>query len=372
VSEPLDFREVFARHWLPYQERHGARIPLAHRKAAAAILSCRTPALGGSLYQCSGCGKPHYAYHSCNHRNCPLCGYQDALDWAEKQKQKLLPVPYSMVTFTVPQEMRAVMRSNQKLCFDLFFQATSRALQEVAADPKYMGGTLGMIGVLHTWTRQLSYHIHIHYIVPQGGLSPKGSWVRTKDPKGFLPLRRLSIKTRRFMQRSLKAVDRKLYDTISNAVWYKGWNVNRGVAGRGAHAISYLSRYVSQTALSKKRILADNGKTVTIQYTESKTGKHKPLHLPSNEFVRRFLQHVLPKKFKRVRYYGWRSPAAHKQLARIQALLDWNPKLDRDPTEPRPALMCRECEEGELVYVKGWHRGRAPPQLEKIAIPLYE
>lgn len=371
MSRSLDFQEVFARHWRPYAARHGARIPRVHREAARAILQCRTPALGGSLYLCEDCGKPHYTPHSCHHRSCPLCGYQDAIDWAEKQKAKLVPVPHSMVTFTVPEELREVMRSNQKLCFDLLFQCSSKALQELAADPHYLGGSLGMIGVLHTWTRQLIYHPHIHYIVPQGGLSPSGAWVRGKDPSYFLHVGKLSIKMRVLMQEAMKVADCKLYDSIPTAVWYLNWNVNISAAGQGEHAIEYLSRYVSQTALSKKRILADDGRYVTIQYTDSKTGKRLPLKLTSNEFIRRFLQHVLPKKFKRIRYYGWLSPAAHRRLQRIRALLDWNPALDLDPTEPRPAPVCHECE-GNLIYTGGWRYGRAPPHLEKIAIPLYE
>lgn len=276
-----------------------------------------------------------------------------------------------MITFTVPDALREVMRANQKLCFNLLFQCSSQALQEVAADPRHLGGSLGMIGVLHTWTRQLVYHPHIHYIVPQGGLAPNGAWVRGKDPDYFLPVRKLSVKMRILMQAAMKEADRALYDTIPNGVWYENWNVHISAAGRGEEAVDYLSRYVCQTALSKKRILADDGTHVTIEYTDSKTGERCPLKLTSNEFVRRFLQHVLPKRFKRVRYFGWLSPAGHKRLTRIQALLDWKPELDLKPTEPRPAPTCRQCE-GELILFGSWRYGRGPPQLLKSAIPLYD
>jgi hypothetical protein len=370
-TERPAFREVFARHWRRYHAAHGARVPRTHLRAAQAILDCHTAALGGSLYACADCGQRHYAHHSCNHRNCPGCGAGDAIAWADRQQGKLLPeVPYSMVTFTVPEGLRRTFRSNQELCYRLLFKASAGALQEVAAMRKHLGAQLGMTGVLHTWTRQMEYHPHIHYIIAQGGLTPAGGWARSKTPKYFLPVKLLATKTRIALQAALGKEDPTLYATIPAAEWHKTWNVHISAAGNGTHAVGYLSRYVNQTALSRKRILSDDGGHVTISYTESGSGKKKPLRLPGGEFVRRFLQHVLPKGFKRVRHFGWSSPAAHKKLARIRALLDWHPPTLDATTEPH-APSCKRCE-GQLTLVTTWKRGRAPPMLKRQAIPLHD
>ena len=367
---PPEFREVFARHWRRYHAAHGARMPRAHLRAAQAILDCHTAALGGSLYACADCGQKHYSHHSCNHRNCPQCGYGDALEWAARQEEKLLPgIPYSLVTFTVPGALRRTFRSNQELCYRLLFKASAAALQEVAGKKKHLGAQLGMTGVLHTWTRQMEYHPHIHYIVAQGGLIPTGGWARSRAPNYFLPVKQLSAQVRTNLRRALEQEDPQLYKTIPTPQWHKGWNVHISAAGNGAHAITYLSRYVNQTALSRKRILADDRQHVTIGYTESGTGEKKAMRLTGHEFIRRFLQHVLPKGFKRLRHYGWSSPAAHKKLTRIRALLDWRaPELaESEPYAPT----CRKCA-GALVLVTSWKRGRAPPQARLQSIPLHD
>lgn len=363
----LDFKEVFARHWRAYDARFGQRIPQSHRRAAEAILACGTAALGGALYQCAECQTYHFAYHSCNHRNCPLCGHQSALDWAAQWRAKLMPeVPYHFITFTIPQKLRRTFRSHQELCYKLLFQCSAQALQELAAEPKYLGASLGLLGVLHTWTRQLEYHPHIHYIVPQGGLTPQGAWVRAKDPNYFLPVKRLSIKMRCLLQQAMREADPKLYHSIPRSVWYECWNTYSKPVGSGAHVIDYLSRYVSRTAMGKNAIMADDGHRVIIRYKDSGTGKTQYLRLEGREWLRRFLQHVLPKGFRRVRVYGWLSPAAHKRFARIQTLLDWKPAV---LAETEREILCKHCE-GVLDWVEHWHPGRPPPYHWPVAVPI--
>lgn len=363
---PPDFREVFARYYSEYRERFGEKIPASHRAAAAAILNCRTPAAGGALFSCADCGHLHFAYHSCNHRLCPQCGQDQSAHWADKQKAKLLPVSYSLVTFTIPESLRPVFRSHQELCYGLFFQCTSQALKELAADPKFLGASIGFLGVLHTWTRQLAYHPHIHYILPEGGLTDEGAWRGFRND-GFLPVKKLSIKTRLSMQLALREKDPALYDAIPKRVWREPWVTHRQPVGDGEKAIEYLSRYVTQTALSAKRLVADDGKKVTIEYTESGTGALKRLVLTGIEFIRRFLQHTLPSGFKRVRYYGWLSPAAKARFERILALLDWK----RGPIPVKPSARCRLCE-GILKVLTTWHPGRAPPCDLRLALSLHE
>jgi len=366
----LDFRTVFTRHWRAYYSRHGGSIPEAHRRAARAIIPCRTEALGGSLHRCDDCGTHHYAYHSCNHRNCPQCGYQDAMDWAGRQKEKLLPVPYAMVTFTIPEELRRIFRSNQKTCFNAMFRCSARALQEIAAMPHHLGARLGILSVLHTWTRQLEYHPHIHSIVPMGGLSDTGEWRLAKNPNYFLPVKALSVKMRILMEQEIKAADPALFATIPKHLWRKQWNTHIQPVGRGEKALGYIARYVSQSALSKHRILADDHRGVSISYTESGTGMRKTLILTGHEFIRRYIQHVLPKGLKRIRHYGFMSPAAHKKLATIRALLKWKPITATGAQEDRRPC-CPHCEK-PLTPIKQWHRDRAPPKEYYHASNLYD
>ena len=366
----LDFRTVFLRHWRAYSSRYGGRIPEAHRRAAWAIIECRTEALGGSLHGCKDCNTHHYAYHSCNHRNCPQCGYQDAMDWAERQKEKLLPAPYAMITFTIPAELRRTFRSNQKTCFNAMFRCSAQALQEMAAIPRHLGARLGILSVLHTWTRQLEYHPHIHSILPMGGLTDTGKWQKPKNPKYFLPVKALSVKMRILMQQEIKATDPALYATIPKHLWRKGWNTHIRHVGRGEKALSYIARYVSQSALSKNRILSDDTRGVTISYIDSNTKEKKTLTLNGYEFIRRYLQHVLPKGLKRIRYYGFMSPAAHKKLATIRTLLKWKPPLT-DVVKQDRTPCCPNCEK-PLTPITRWHRDRAPPKEYYHATNLYD
>ena len=365
----LDFKEVFTRHWRAYSSHFGGRIPDAHRRAAWAIMDCRTEALGGSVHRCDDCGTHHYAYHSCNHRNCPQCGYQDAMDWAQRQKEKLLPVDYAMATLTIPEELRRVFRSNQRLCFDAMFRCSAQALQEMAAIKRHLGGQLGILSVLHTWTRQLEYHPHIHCIVPMGGLADDGTWQRPKNPKYFLPVEALSVKMRILMEQAIKAEDPELFATIPKHLWRKKWVTHIKTVGRGDKALEYIARYVSQSALSKNRILSDDAEGVSISYVDSDTGEKKILPLSGREFIRRYLQHVLPKGLKRIRYYGFLSPAAHKKLERIRGLLKWKPTPPEAQEDRAPC--CPTCEK-TLTALKTWRRSRAPPLEYYSATNLYE
>ena len=193
--------EIFRRHWPAYRAQFGHLIPPAHRRAVAAILSCRTAQRGGQLFRCD-CGTFHFAYHSCGHRACHQCGHGDAKAWAQRQELKLLPVPYFLVTFTVPAELRAVLRAHPKELYGALFGQSAGALADVALSK--LGVELGCTGVLHTWTRQLIYHPHVHYLVPGGGLTPDGlRWKRVKDPQFFLPTRVLAARFRNQLRQGL-------------------------------------------------------------------------------------------------------------------------------------------------------------------------
>jgi Putative transposase/Transposase zinc-binding domain len=316
-----------------------ARSP-EQRRAVRAIISCRTAQSGGHLYQCAPCAKLEFAYHSCHHRACPQCGGLKAQDWLEERKLRLLPVPYFLLTFTVPEELRALFKVDPKFFYDLLFDVTSEALRDVALSK--LGGEAAALGVLHTWSRQLIYHPHVHYIVPGGFLSKNGlRWIRLKDPSFLLPEGVLSRRARSLFRRRLQERP-ELLAQAPTAAWRKEWIVNTQPVGSGDKALAYLAAYVQRTALSSQRIVSEENGRTTFRYRQSDTGGWKLLTLDTPEFLRRFLQHVLPAGFHRVRYYGWLSPAARNKWKRILALLDWKQPA-RAPKRPAWVMTCRCC-----------------------------
>jgi hypothetical protein len=319
--------------------RDAARSP-EQRRAVRAILSCRTLSRGGHLYRCSPCAKMEFAYHSCHHRACPNCGALKAADWLEQRKLRLLPVPYFLLTFTVPEELRALFKAEPKFCYDLLFKVTAQALCDVALSK--LKGEPAALGVLHTWSRQLVFHPHIHYIVPGGFLSENRlRWIRLKDPNFLLPERVLSRRARNLFRLALHSRP-ELHAQVPSAVWKKEWIVNTQAVGSGERALGYLANYVQRTALSSQRILKEENGRTTFQYRQGDTGAWKLLTLDTREFLRRFLQHVLPGGFHRVRYYGWWSPAARTKWERILALLDWSAGA-RPPKRPAWIKTCSCC-----------------------------
>lgn len=334
--------EVLRRHWPAYEQQFAQRIPPSHRAAVAAIVRCRTPALGGQLFLCD-CGEFHFAYHSCNQRACSQCGHADATDWIARQQIKLLPVPYFLVTFTVPEGLRAVIRSHQKLFYPLLFSESAGTLQDIAAHPRHLGGELGMLGVLHTWSRQLIYHPHVHYIVAGAGLSTdRLRWIRVKDPDYFLPQRVLARRFRNRLRQVLQQEQPQILQQIPPTVWRQDWVVDAQPVGSGQGALEYLSAYVHRTALSSQRIVRDEHGRITFTYRDSQSGQTRLATVSAAEFLRRFLQHILPRGFQRVRYFGWWSAAAKTKWSRILALLDWRPADLPAPT-PVPPPLCPRC-----------------------------
>lgn len=331
--------EIFRRHWPAYRAKFGNAIPPVHRAAVKAILSCRTLNRGGHIFVCD-CGAFQFAYHSCGHRACNQCGQADAKAWAQRQETKLLPVPYFLVTFTVPEELRTALRTHAKELYGALFQQSAGALHDVALSK--LGVELGFIGVLHTWTRQLLYHPHIHYLVPGGGLTPDGlRWKRVEDPQFLLPQRVLAARFKNRLRQWLEAQHQEVLRQIPASAWRTPWVVDVQPAGRGQTALRYLAAYVQKTALSPTRLVACDDTTVTLTYQDRHSGQVRTLRLSGEEFLRRFLQHVLPTGFQRVRHFGWLSPAAKARWLRIQALLDW--KAAASPTADSAPCWVPHC-----------------------------
>jgi len=311
-----------------YLERFGSSMPGRHRQVLKKILSCRTAALGGQLFECPDCSGFAYRYHSCNDRHCPQCGQTDADQWLERQKARLLlPVPYFLLTFTVPEELRLFIRSHLQIALDLLFAVTSEALQDLAGNPRRLGAQLGMLGVLHTWSRTLLFHPHIHYLIPGGGLSPDGrQWIAAR--KNFLlPVKALGAQVRTLFKIRLLKEHPELFAQVPAKVWKRHWIVDSRPAGSGHNALRYLSRYVFKTATSNRKVqLLPEGK-LRWTYRESKTGNFTSIKLQPWEFMSRFLQHTLPRGFARIRTFGWLHPAAKVRANRVRALLRATPLL---------------------------------------------
>jgi hypothetical protein len=319
----VELAQVFRVYGPHYLNKYGDKLLPSHRQALRDIERCRTPALGGHVYVCEACGETQYLYHSCRNRHCPKCQNDKAQQWLEKQQTLLLPVPYFLLTFTLPSGLRDVARSHQRLVYDLLFRTSAAAVQHLARDPRFVGGQMGLVGVLHTWGRKLAYHPHVHLLTPAVGLATDGrTWLPAS--KTFLfPVRALSRIFRAKFRDALRQTD--LFATIPTEVWKQEWVVHCQPVGSGLPAVKYLAPYIFRVAISNNRILkVDDGKVI-FRYRTSDTSQTKLCTLDAAEFIRRFLQHVLPKHFVKVRYYGFLSSSRRRRLLTLRQQLDHTP-----------------------------------------------
>ena len=357
---------IFRRFWPGYRTKFRQDIPAAHRRAAEAVLRCRTPEAGMVYYRCGDCGKVEPHPVSCGHRACNACGQHHSKEWEARQKARLLPVPYHMVTFTVPSEFRELFRRHPKLCYTLLFRESAGALTDLAADPRHLGGELGMTGILQTWTRDLRYHPHIHYLVPGGALTSTG-WGRPRHPNVLVPAKPLAVRMRNRFRAALKAADFKLYLSLPHTVWRKPWNADAREVGSGAKAFEYVARYVQKTALDASRITAVDEDRVSFRWTDRESGNERITRLSGEEFIRRFLQHVLPRGFMRVRHFGWLSAAAKERYARVRGLLRAGEAVLMLPD--KPAICCPACGCAMKFLHALRPRARPPPGIPSFACP---
>jgi len=342
----VEIAEIFRLHGAEYRAKFGNRMLPSHLRAMKDIERCRTESLGGQLYYCQNCDERRYSYHSCKNRNCPKCQNHQANQWLEDQKNLLLPVTHFLVTFTLPEELRAVARGNQKTIYNILFRASSEALQKLALDPRFIGGRIGMVGVLHTWTRALVYHPHVHYIVTGGGLTEDRRWNSSREDF-LVPVKALSPIFRAKFRDQLKKTE--LFLQVDEQAWKKKWVVHSEPVGSGEAAFKYLAPYVFRVAISNNRILTLENSLVTFKYKESATDQIRFCTLAAEEFIRRFLQHALPDRFVKVRYYGLMSPGYRELLNKAIELLsagvvELNP-TDRHSREQKqtPAPCCPSC-----------------------------
>jgi hypothetical protein len=357
-----------------YLARHGAAILPSHRRALHDLAACRTAALGGHVSGCDRCGYEHYTYHSCRNRSCPQCHTAATAAWSVARQAELLPIPYFHVVFTLPAELRELVRTHQRVALALLMATAAESLQALAADAHYVGGRLGILAVLHTWTRALVYHPHVHCLVPGGGLAPDGqTWVAARE-EFLVPVRALSV---HFRARFLSRLERALPDVIIPArVWDTAWVVYCKPAVQGSGAVlRYLARYVHRVAITNTRLVACGGDRVTFRYRDQRDasiGAWRTMTLSADEFLRRFLQHVLPRGFHKVRYYGIWHPAAAPLRARLTLALA--PATRSTPGAPSeqvpspahdaPAPPCPRCAQGSLCLRRNFSRA---PRLRSTA-----
>jgi len=362
--------EIFRLFGPGYLERFERRMLPSHRRALGDITDCRTEPLGGHVFRCAQCAEVHYAYHSCCNRHCPQCGGKNALKWLEKCRNRLLPVLYFHLVFTLPKELRELVRAHQKVLLSVLCQAAAASLLKLALNPKYVGGTVGILAVVHTWTRAMIYHPHVHLLATGGGISPDNTrWLSARA--GFLvPVEALSeIFRAKFMELARKALPQVRFP---QSVWKQKWVVYSKPSVLGAEkVVTYLARYVNRVAITDRRILSMEDGSVRFRYKDSRDRTWKVMTLTAMEFMRRFLQHVLPQGFHKVRHYGILAPSSRHLFDKAKELLEVpapgqvssskdEPKTAHLP-EPRPRL-CPSCKTGILILIAILpRRPRGPP-----------
>ena len=393
----LEVADIFRAHGPAWRQAQHGHLSLGQLKVMSAIEQCRSAALGGHVLRCDACAQVQIAYNSCRNRHCPKCQARAARRWLEARQADLLPVDYYHLVFTLPAPISAIAYYNKAVIYDLLFAVAAETLRTIAADPKHLGAQVGVTLVLHTWGSALTHHPHVHGIVPGGGLAADGErWVACR-PGFFLPVRVLSRLFRRRFLEELAAAhhggrlqffgdDAGLGDAQAFAQWLAPlraceWVVyaKRPFAGPAA-VLAYLSRYTHRVAISNRRLLALDERGVTFRWKDYRaTGKtrYKAMTLAADEFMRRFLLHVLPSGFHRIRHYGLLANAGRREhLAQARELLHVVPATVEPPSSAAapvaimpPTFVCPHCG-AAMSIVEIFARGqpiRAPPTLRVAA-----
>jgi Putative transposase/Transposase zinc-binding domain len=384
----LEVADIFRGHGPAWREANAGHVSLDQLKVMSAIESCRTVALGGHVARCEKCSHIEISYNSCRNRHCPKCQGAAASEWLAEREAELLPVPYFHLVFTLPARVADIAYQNKAVIYDLLFKVSAETLMTIAADPQHLGARVGVLSVLHTWGSALTHHPHVHMIVPGGGIALDGkSWVSCR-PSFFLPVRVLSRLFRRLLLEKLVAAHRAgelrffgnhaaLTDARAFAAYVaplrnSEWVVysRRPFAGP-KQVLRYLARYTHRVAISNRRLIALDAKTVTFKWKDYRIKgreRYKLMTLAISEFIRRFLIHVLPSGFHRIRYYGLLASTTRAQnIARARELLAV-PILpieaikaactDADePQAPKPSCPC--CG-GGMIIIETFQRGCSP------------
>jgi len=375
----LELADIFRQHGPAYRQAHP--MPLHYHRVMQAIEACRTPVLGGVVEWCDQCQYTHTRYRSCRNRHCPKCQGEARAKWLEQRKAELLPTAYFHVVFTLPEPIAAIAFYNQEVVYDILFGATAETLLTIAADPQRLGVSTGFFGVLHTWGQNLHFHPHLHCVVPAGGLSADHERWIPGSRKFLLPVKVLSARFRRlFLEALAKAHaagelqffgdlaplrDPSAFARYLAPLKYQKWVVYaKAPFGGPQHVLEYLGRYTHRVAISNRRLLALENGQVSFEWKDYRdAGKSKVMTVPAKEFIRRFLQHVLPPGLQRIRYYGFLANchrAAKLNLCR-QLLATACSLLLPQPADCRDFLaaltstnsrLCPQCGRGILIRLQ--------------------
>src|ERR1700756_3651153 len=350
--------DVFRRFGGSYLAAHGAAMLPSHRRAIADIIACRTEALGGRKWCATPAAPLLPLFHSCRNRACPKCHAEQTQVWLEQRREEMLPVPYFHVTVTVPEELRAALRRHQIDGYGALMKAAAAAIIVLARDPRWVGGTVGVLAVLHTWTQRLTFHPHVHCLVTGGGLSDEGAIWHPAGKTFLFPKTALATLAR---ARFRDAFARLCPDAdLAPHVWQIPWVVDITPWGEGQQAaLDYLARYAFPIAITNNRILAVDDETVTYRYKDRAADRQRKETVSGYEFIRRFLQHVLPAGFHKVRYYGLWHSSRRKQMHNLRSMLllakrtDAPPEADHaDPPDPALPRHCPHCGTGQLTLLR--------------------
>jgi hypothetical protein len=356
-------QEIFRTYAPEYLHRYGDRMPTEHKKVIYALQNCRSGSYGTAVYRCDQCGSNHVFPCSCGNRHCPTCQLDKAKEWLHKQLQKLLPCHYFLITVTLPKPLQRFIRSHQRSGYAAIFSCTYAALKKLAADPRFLGSSsIGFLAVLHTWGSQLQYHPHLHLIVPGGGIAPDASsWLSSRQDL-FVHTKPLAGIIRAKFRDAMNSAG--LLEQVDPSVWSQDWVVDTQSVGNGQTSLRYLARYLFRVAISNNRILSYDNHAVTFRYKDSASRRWRTMTLDAMEFIRRFLQHVLPAGFMKVRHYGFLNGNAALSLEKLRDLVCAFYRLLRDtlpipvsfaPSRPR----CPHCQ-GTLYLISFF------PPLQKV------
>jgi hypothetical protein len=359
MSRPtLEVADIVRASGNRFWEHYGSHLAWQHRKVLDAIVRCRTAALGAHRDQCTRCGHQAISYNSCRNRHCPTCQGSARSRWLAERRAELLPVSYFHIVFTLPHELSALVLQNKRLLYDLLFRASAATLLELAGDPKHLGADIGFLGVLHTWGQNLHHHPHIHYVVPAGGLAPDGSRWLASSRRFFLPVGALSRVFRGKFTAGLKQLFRQhklpFHGSLQSLAeprrfrqflrqLFQDWVVYaKPPFGGPEHVLNYLARYTHRVAISNHRLVAFQNDRVSFLWKDyAHGGKQKIMTVSADEFLRRFLIHVLPKGLVRIRHFGlFANRQRGDALARCRSLLDVTSCGNR---EPACQLRCPLC-----------------------------
>lgn len=390
----LEIADVLHRHARAFRARHADALSIGQHRVMRAIEACRTAALGGHLEQCDACGHQRPAYHSCRNRHCPKCQSLARARWLDARRAELLPVPYFHVVFTIPDTLAAIAYQNKRVVYDILFQATADTLHTIAADPKHLGAEIGVLAILHTWGQTLQHHPHLHCVIPGGGLSPDHlRWIACR-PGFFLPVRVLSrLFRRRFLEHLQAAFDAgqlaffhdlaALAQPVAFARCLAAARATEWVVyakapfGGPQQVLDYLGRYTHRVAIANSRLVSLDDTGVAFRWKDYRhVSRPRVMQLSADEFIRRFLLHVLPHGFQRIRYYGLLAHRGRtRHLATCRHLLGVpTPVADSAPVAPldyraqyaaltgRSLTTCPVCHRGTMCFTRGLTVvARAPP-----------